>query len=292
MAEPRYEEAARSLRAHLAACPSLLVAFSGGLDSTWLAYAAHAALGARALAVTLHAEVHPAREVEEARALAGRIGIRHRVEPVRLLDEAAFRENPPERCYHCKRLLFERLLAIAREEGCAVVAEGTTVDDAADHRPGMRAVSELGIRSPLAGAGLTKAMIRTLSRAAGLPTWDKPPAACLASRVPYGTPVTLQTLRRIERAEEALRALGLRTVRVRDHGAVGRIEVAPEAIPRLGAELRGAALEALREAGYAYAALDLAGYRTGSLNETLPGPGAAGGGADRAEGAAEPEERP
>ncbi len=281
MAVPPCEAASRALRARLAAYPSVLVALSGGLDSTWLAHAAHAALGERALAVTLHGEVHPEREVGEARNLADRIGIRHRVEALSLLNEPAFRGNPPDRCYHCKRLLFWRLLAIAREEGIAVVAEGTTVDDAADIRPGMRAVRELGIRSPLAEAGLTKAMIRTLSREAGLPTWNKPAAACLASRVPYGTPVTAEALGRIEAAEAALRALGLRHVRVREHGTVGRIEVAPEEIPRLGGELRSAALRALREAGYAYAALDLEGYRTGSLNETLPG-------ADAAAGAEEP----
>lgn len=249
---------------------SALVAFSGGTDSTLLLALAQEAVGDRVLAVTARSAFIPRRERAEAAALAARLGVRHRFLDINPLADDELRANPPERCYLCKRMLLTALLEIARDEGLAVVLDGGNVDDGADYRPGRRAVAELGVRSPFVEAGLTKDEIRQLSREMGLPTWDKPAMACLSSRIPYGEELTLERLARVDEAEELLRGAGFRQVRVRDHGAVARIEVAEEDLPALMAPaMRARVTAGLRALGYAYVALDLEGYRTGALNRSL-----------------------
>lgn len=251
----------------------VLVAFSGGVDSTFLLKTARDVLGPRALAVTAVTEVHTPEEVEEARSLARSLGVPLRVIRASVLDDPRFVANPPERCYHCKKRLFTTFLGIARAKGIPFVVDGSNASDVSDFRPGVKALRELGIRSPLREAGLDKRDVRRLSRSLGLPTADKPSLACLASRFPYGTRIGEENLERVAAAERALRSLGLRQVRVRHHGPVARIEVEPDRIPVL---MRRAARErlvrAFKELGYKYVALDLEGYRTGSLNETLAGP--------------------
>ncbi|RME32552.1 MAG: ATP-dependent sacrificial sulfur transferase LarE [Thermoflexia bacterium] len=200
--------------------------------------------------------------------MAHLFGVRHIEVSFRALDVPAIAANPPDRCYHCKRAMFTRLLEIARAEGMAVLVHGANLDDLGDYRPGLRAAEELGVRAPFLEAGLTKADIRALSRELGLPTWDQPSMACLASRIPYGTPLTREALERVDAAETYLReALGLRQVRVRDHFPVARVEVDGEDIPRfIAPEVRIAIVHHLRGLGYRYVALDLEGFRSGSLN--------------------------
>lgn len=258
------------LRADLAGLGGALVAFSGGTDSTLLLKVAADVLGDAVLAVTAASPLYPGRETVEARRLARRLGVRHRVIRTTELRNPAFAANPPLRCYHCKRELFATLRRIADAAGLRHVLDGSNADDAADYRPGARAGRELKVRSPLRDAGLTKADVRALSRALRLPTWDKPALACLASRFPYGDPIDAAGLARVGRAEDALRRLGFREVRVRHHGPVARVELAPGEIGRLtDAGLRAKISRRLKSVGYAYVALDLDGYRTGSLNETL-----------------------
>jgi len=248
----------------------VLVAFSGGVDSTFLLAAAVEALGDRVLAVTARSPSVPRRELREAVELARQLGVRHRIVETTEFDDPTFRANPPDRCYHCKRSLFATLLDLARGEGLPHVIEGSNVDDASDYRPGSRATAELAIRSPLVEVGLGKDRIRALSRDRGLTTWAKPAMACLASRVPYGEELSEERMQRIERAEEALFDLGYRLLRVRDHGALARIEIDPESIERLARpDDRRAVVSSLKAAGYLYVALDLDGYRTGSMNEEL-----------------------
>jgi uncharacterized protein len=248
----------------------VLVAFSGGVDSTLLLKAAVEGLGERALAVTASSPIHAAFEVEEASCLAREIGARHRVIEADPLASEHVAGNPPDRCYHCKKGLFSSLLELAREEGLSAVVEGSNEDDRGDYRPGMKALAELGVRSPLREAGLTKAEIREISRELGLPTWDKPPYACLATRIPYGERLTPERLRRIDAAEQFLRDVGLKQVRVRDHGQVARIEVSEaEAELVMREENRTRIAARLRSLGYDFVTLDLEGYRSGSMNVGL-----------------------
>jgi len=250
---------------------SLLVAFSGGCDSTFLLKVAHDVLADRAMAVTARSETYPSTEYQEAARFAQDIGVRHLTIDTSELSVEGFSSNPPDRCYFCKGELFEKLLEIAREHGIQYVADGSSLDDASDHRPGMRAAAELGVVSPLKKAGLTKDDIRELSKMLGLPTWDKPSFACLASRFPYGEEITAEKLNMVEAAEDFIRNLGFRQVRVRHHGTIARIEVPEEDMGRfLDCSVRQSVFSRLKEIGYVYVSLDLKGYRSGSLNEVLP----------------------
>jgi len=246
---------------------SVLVAFSGGVDSAYLAVRASDVLGARSLAVTADSESLAGEQRGMARRIAEQFGLRHRFVRTEELANPAYARNDRDRCYFCKSELFAHLVPLARAEGYAHVAYGLIVDDLSDVRPGRRAAEEAGARAPLAEAGLTKADIRVLSRERGLPTWDLPASPCLASRLPYGTTVTRDAMARVESAEQALRALGFRELRVRHLGDTGRVEIAPEELVRLAdPAVRGAVERAVRDAGYAQVAIDPAGYRRGSLN--------------------------
>jgi len=256
------------LREILSGLPGALVAFSGGVDSTFLLHEARQVLGERVLAVTASSPIHPQEEVERARWLAREMGVAHLVLPTSELDLPGFSSNPPDRCYLCKRALLGLLWEVARSRGMGCVLEGSNASDLGEYRPGRRAVTEMGARSPLLEAGLTKGEIRELSRQAGLPTWDLPPMACLATRFPYGTPITPAALEAVAGAERALRGMGFRLVRVRYHGAVARIEVPAEEVQALVAR-RDEVVRAVKAAGFPYVAVDLEGYRTGSMDEVL-----------------------
>lgn len=249
---------------------SVAVAFSSGVDSTFLVKVAHDVLGSKAVAFTAASDFVPQRDVDDARAFCAQEGIEHHVVPFPILTVPHVRENPKDRCYYCKHALFAHMKELAAEHGLAFVVDGSNLDDDGDYRPGHKALRELAIVSPLHEAGLRKVDIRALSKAFGLPTWDKPSFACLASRFPYGKELTPGGLARVNRAEEFLMARGFRQLRVRAHGDVARIELVPDDIPRFMEKgLREETAAFFRSIGFAYAALDLLGYRTGSLNETL-----------------------
>jgi uncharacterized protein len=258
------------LREIIRSCESALVAFSGGVDSTFLLKIAHEELGDNVVGVTARSETYPAREYREALDFASKAGIRHMTIETSELALPAFRHNPPDRCYYCKQELFGRLTDMARGLGLKQVMDGANADDRGDFRPGSRAAKELGVRSPLQEAGLTKDEIRLLSRRMGLPTWDKPSFACLSSRFPYGEEISKEAVARVAAAEEFLREMGFRQVRVRHHGNTARIELDPSEIPEiLGEDRRRQVVERFKELGYSYVTLDLEGYRTGSMNEVL-----------------------
>lgn len=249
----------------------VVIAFSGGVDSTFLLKAALETLGGgNVLAIIGDSQSYPSRELAEAKRLAESLDAGYRIIHSEELQDARYAANPSNRCYYCKTDLFSRIVAIANNEGYGAVLDGNNADDAGDWRPGQQAARELGVHSPLLSIGMTKTEIRELSRMLGLPTWDKPSFACLSSRIPYGTPITATALSTIEQAEDFLHDLGFPQVRVRHHGALARIEVSPAEIARFCTDdLRAKVTARLRELGYQYVTLDLQGYRTGSMNETL-----------------------
>jgi len=254
-----------------------VVAFSGGVDSTFLLKVASEVLRGRVLAVIAGSETYPKREIRAARNLARRLGVKHLLVQTEELKNPEFRKNTPLRCYHCKQELFRRLKEIAAERSIPYVLDGSNYEDASDYRPGSRAGRELGIRSPLREARLTKTEIRLLSRRLGLPTWNKPSLACLSSRFPYDTPIELESLSRVGRAEDFLRRQGFSQIRVRHYGQTARIEIVPDEFERfLARRTRARIIRRLKELGYTYVTLDLEGYRTGSLNEPLRRTGAHG----------------
>jgi uncharacterized protein len=249
---------------------SVLVAFSGGVDSTLLLRVAKDVLGNEVLAVTASSAVYPSEEMEQAKTLAQNLKARHEIIQTRELTNPKFVSNPKDRCYWCKKELFAELTSIARENTLSHVVDGSNFDDLDDFRPGMKAARELGVRSPLQEAMLTKADIRSMSKRMGLPTWSKPSLACLASRLPYGTRITRDKLFRIDRAERFLKDLGFTHIRVRHHDTIARIEVPKKDISRLVSDKpRSQIVSYFKTLGYSYVTLDLEGYRTGSMNEVL-----------------------
>ncbi|HYA62455.1 MAG TPA: ATP-dependent sacrificial sulfur transferase LarE [Candidatus Sulfotelmatobacter sp.] len=258
------------LFAKLADVPSLIVALSGGIDSAYLSWAAHQTLGDRALAVTAISESYSTFDQEQLEIFLRATGVRHELIETHELANPAYRANDLDRCYYCKDELFTALDALAAERGIAAVAYGLNADDTTDFRPGQRAAHEHRVLTPLTDVKLHKPEIRFLAQRAGLPIWDRPASACLSSRLPYGTEVTPERLALVERGEAALRKLGFRQFRVRLHDGLGRIELAPDELPRaLTPEMAAAISSALKAAGFTYVALDLEGYRQGSLNDAL-----------------------
>ncbi len=265
------EKKAQNLKEIFQSMKRVVVAFSGGVDSTLLLKMAYDSLGGEnVIAVTALSPLYPERELNEVKKLIRTLGARHRLIQSNELEIPGFSKNPPNRCYFCKKKLFSELLDLAKEESIFFVVEGSTLDDDKDHRPGKIAVQELGIRSPLKEAGFTKAEIRELSKALELPTWDKPSFACLASRFPYGEEISGEGLKKVDAAEDYLFGLGFKQVRVRHYENLARIEILKEEIPRLmNGFLRDQVVSHLKEIGYQYVTLDLQGFRSGSMNEVL-----------------------
>jgi uncharacterized protein len=260
---------ARALKDALSSLGSVVVAYSGGVDSAYLACVAHDTLGDRAVAITANSASYPERHRDMALQIAAQFGFAHRMIDTRELERPEYRANPANRCYFCKHELYTHLTAAAKDLG-AVVVDGNNADDRGDYRPGRQAAREFGVRSPLDEVDLTKDEIRELSRAMGLPTWDEPASACLSSRIPYFHEVTPEKLKMIERAEAVLRGLGFRVCRVRHHDELARIEIGRPELPRaLEAETSATIVRELKAVGYRYVTIDLQGYRTGSLNEGL-----------------------
>ena len=263
------EQKAEALSGLLESLGSVVVAYSGGVDSAYLAYAASRALGERAVAITADSPSYPDRHRRLAIDIAARFALRHEIIQTHEIDQEEYRANPANRCYFCKHELYTHLARIAADRHATVI-DGNNADDRSDYRPGRQAAREFGVRSPLDEVDLRKDEIRELSRLAGLPTWDEPASACLSSRIPYHSEVTVAKLRTIEQAEEAIRALGFRVFRVRHHDVIARIEVAREEMARaLEPDVAAAMVRALKAIGYQHVTLDLQGYRTGSLNEGL-----------------------
>jgi uncharacterized protein len=248
----------------------VIVAYSGGTDSAYLAWAAHQALGANAVAITADSASIPESHKRDAEAFARECGFRHEYVDTREFENPDYVKNDPDRCFHCKDELFTRLEEVGRERGIAHIVYGVNVDDLGDYRPGQQAAKNHRVNAPLMEAGLSKAEIRELSRLAGLSTWDRPASACLSSRIPYGTPVTPETIKTVEHGEEAIRALGFRQFRVRFHGELVRIEIAKDEMPRaLTLEMARTLTGIFKPLGFHYVTLDLEGYRLGSLNSVL-----------------------
>lgn len=259
-----------NLKKHLKHLKSVAVAYSGGVDSTFLLKVAHYVLGADVIAVTARSSTYPEREFREAADFVGKTGIRHVVITSEELDVEGFSDNPPNRCYYCKHELLSKVIEVARSNNIQHVVEGSNIDDLGDYRPGMQAVKELGVGSPLKEAGLGKEDIRVLSKRMNLPTWNKPPFACLASRIPYGQKITRDKLQAVDQAEQFLLDLGFGQVRVRHHGSIARIEVsAAERDKFFDTDLLDRIYEKLKQLGFIYTTLDLQGYRTGSMNEVI-----------------------
>ena len=278
--EADLEDKARTLRGTLASYESLLIAFSGGADSAYLAWEATSVLGPSALCVTADSPSYPDHHRQLALRIAREFGLHHEIIHTAELERPEYRANPTNRCYYCKQELYTTLSRIGTDRGIAVIADGSNADDRGDYRPGRQAAREFGVRSPLDEAGLTKHEIRELSRRAGLPTWDEPASACLSSRIPYHSEVTAEKLRVIELAEAAVRSMGFRVCRVRHHdlgladgrpNALARLEIGRDELPRaLEPEIGERLVRELRAIGYQHVTIDLQGYRMGSLNEGVP----------------------